>query len=107
MDSQTTISVTEARKKIFQIINNVNQGARYTITEKGRAKAVVLSADEFDSWLETIAVMREFPDLKKDIEETKKDIKSGKYRNYITLEKLLAQEQNASIKAKNKSKKAA
>lgn len=90
MDPKTTISVTEARKKIFQIVSDVEKtGARYTLTEKGRPKAVVLSADEFDSWLETIEVMAEWPDYKKDIDKVHKDIKSGKYLTYPTLEEFL------------------
>jgi len=37
-------------------------------------------------------VMRELPDLKKDVEETDKAIKSGEYKNWTTLKQLLAKE---------------
>lgn len=46
-----------------------------------------MSAEKFDSWRETIEVMHEFPNLKKDIEEARRDYKKG---NYITLDELLA-----------------
>lgn len=39
----------------------------YTLTDKGRPKAVVMSAEEFESWAETLEVMRDFPNLDKDI----------------------------------------
>lgn len=50
MNSKTIISITEARKKIFQIAEDVQKPANYyTITENGRAKAVLMSAEQFDS----------------------------------------------------------
>jgi len=90
MDTQTTLSVSEARKKIFTIIDQVNKlGSRYTLTEKGRPKAVIISAEEFESWIETFEVMRDCPNLLKDIKEVERDIKSGKYKTYPTLEEVM------------------
>ena len=90
MNSKNTLSITEARKKIFNIADDVQKGNNYYfLTERGRAKAVIMSVDEFDSWQETMEVIKDFPNLKKDIKEAQKDYKSG---NYITLEKLLAKE---------------
>jgi len=90
MDPQTTISITEARKNIFKIVSDVEKtGAQYTLTEKGKPKAVILSADEFDSWLETIEVMEDWPNYQKDIDKVHKDIKSGKYLTYPTLEETM------------------
>lgn len=93
MNIKTTLSISEARKQIFKIIKMAQRpGNYYTLTEKGRPKAVVMSAEEFESWQETLEVMQEFPDLKKDIEETEHAFKSGEYKNWTTLEKLLAKE---------------
>ncbi|MCK5510035.1 type II toxin-antitoxin system Phd/YefM family antitoxin [Candidatus Parcubacteria bacterium] len=90
MNSRNTLSVTEARKKIFNIADDVQKGSNYYfLTERGRAKAVIMSADEFDSWQETMEVTRNFPNLKNDTKEAQKNYKSG---NYIILEKLLAKE---------------
>ncbi len=84
------IPVTEARKNIFSLIDDIGKrGSRYLLTDKGRAKAVIMSADEFDSWQETLEVMREFPNLDKEIKEAEKQYKRGEY---ITLEELLAKE---------------
>jgi len=93
MDAKTTLSISEARKKIFKIAKMVQKpSTRYTLTDKGKPKAVVMSADEFESWQETLEVVKEFPDLEKDIKELEKDIKSGAYKKYTTLEDILAKE---------------
>lgn len=92
MNTKNTLSITEARKKIFKIADEVQKGSNYyTLTEKGKPKAVIMSADEFDSWQETMEIMND-PELMKDIKEAKKDIKSGEYKNYSTLEEVLAEQ---------------
>jgi len=90
MDTKTTLSISGARKKIFKIAEKVQRPATYyTLTEKGRPKIVVLSADEFESWQETFEVMRIFPKLEKDIERAEKEYKKG---HRLTLEDVLSKE---------------
>ena len=90
MNQTTTISITEARKRLFQIAKEVQiPGRSYTLTENGKPKAVIISFEEFDSLKETIDVLTEFPDLKKDMEQVEKDIKSGDYKKYPTLEEVM------------------
>lgn len=104
MDIKTTLSISEARKKIFEIAENVQKPSRYyTLTEKGRPKVVIMSAEEFESWQETLEVMQIFPDLEKDIKETKRDYRSGEYKKYATLEGIVAKE-NGVLKDKPKQK---
>ena len=93
MTSKNTLPITEARRRIFDIAEEVQRPDTYfTFTEKGRPKVVMMSADEFDSWTETLEVMSMFPDLDKDIAEAKKDLRTGKYRNYASLNELLKKE---------------
>lgn len=93
MSTKTTIPITEARKRIFDIAEEVQEpGVYYTFTEKGRPKAVLMSAEEFESWVETLEATREFPDLKKDVKEAEQAFKSGEYKNWTTLEELLVRE---------------
>lgn len=90
MNIKTTLSISEARSKIFDIAEQVQKPGNYfTFTEKGKPKAVLISADEFESWFETMEVMKIFPDLDKDITEAERDYKKG---DYITLEELLAKD---------------
>lgn len=93
MSNKTTLPISEARRKIFDIAEDVQKpDTYYVLTEKGRPKAVMLSVEEFESLIETLEVMRIFPDLDKDIEETKKAYKSGEYKNWISLDQILAKE---------------
>lgn len=90
MDTKTTLSISEARKRIFEIAAEVKKPNTYfTLTENGRPAVVMMSAQEFESWQETMEVMGEFPNLKKDIAEAEQEFAQGKY---ITLEELLAEE---------------
>jgi len=117
MRSKTTIPITEARRKIFDIAEEVQKpGVYYFLTDKGRPKAVIMSIDEFESWVETLEVMQDFPDLKKDIEEARKAFKTGEYKKWFSLDQLLAREgfiladnpkkKYAAIQPKSKTKRA-
>jgi len=90
MDTKTTLSISEARKKIFRIAEKVQKPATYyTLTEKGRPKAILMSAEEFESWQETLEVVRNFPNLEKDIKKAEREYRRG---NYLTLEEILSKE---------------
>jgi prevent-host-death family protein len=115
MKTKTTIPISEARKRIFEIAKEVQKPSNYyTLTERGRPKVVLMSAEEFESWQETLETMRDFPNLDKDIKEVKGAIKSGKYKNWTTLEELLSKEgfiisdksaKKYGISSKNKTKR--
>jgi prevent-host-death family protein len=93
MDSKNTLSLTEARKRIFEICEAVQQpDTYYTLTENGKPKAVILSYEEFESILETIEVMGEMPELGKELKETREAVKRGEHKNWTTLEELLAKQ---------------
>ncbi len=90
--TNTQISLTDFRKDIFKLTDEVQQPSKYfVLTDKGKSKAVVMSYEEFESWIETLEVVEMFPDLKEVMKETEADMKSGKYKEYTTLEELLAQ----------------
>ena len=92
MNNQTTLSITAARKKIFDIAQDVQTPGRYyTCTEKGRPKAVMMSADEFEAWQETLEVTQQFPDLKQAVARVDRAVKTGAYRQYPTLEAVMAE----------------
>jgi len=90
MSTKTTIPISEARKKIFQLTKDVQRpSVFYTLTERGRPKAVIMSAQDFESWQETLEVMNVFPNWKKDIDKAGEDYKEGRT---ISLENLLFKE---------------
>lgn len=93
MNPKTTLPVTEARKQLFKILKAVQTPSTiYTLTEKGRPKAVIMSVEEFESWKETVEVLTEFPDLKEDVNRVNKAIETGEYKKWTTFEDLLAKE---------------
>jgi len=66
MSNPNYITITEARKRLFQIAKEVQAPERsYILTENGKPKVAIISFEEYDSLKETIEVLTEFPDLKK------------------------------------------
>jgi len=99
------LSISEARKNIFKIADDAEKtGRHYTLTEKGSPKVVIMSAEDYESWAETLDVISEIPNLKEEIKETEKDIKSGKYKNYKTLDKIFAEEGYVKVNKKTSKK---
>jgi len=89
MNNKNTISITEGRNRIFKIAEQVQKPeTHYILTQKGKPKIVVISAEEFDSWKETIEIMKEIPSLEKDAKIARKEYKEGKT---ISLEDFLAE----------------
>jgi len=85
MDPKTTISISEARKRIFEIANEIQKPDKYyTLTEKGRPKAVLMSADQFDSIMETIDILSD-PNILENIKIAEEEYKKG---DYVTWEEL-------------------
>jgi prevent-host-death family protein len=82
MQQKNTLSITEARKNIFQIANDVDDNhVYYTLTEHGKPKAVIISAQEFQSLVETANVIKDFPDLEKEIQDKKKIFENEYFSN--------------------------
>ena len=114
-----TISITQARKKIFNISDDIQKtGSHYVLTENGVSKVIMMSSEEYDSWTETLEVYKDFPNIEKEIKESESDYKSKKYLKYPTLDELLNKEgyvmadkgsakYEISTKAKTKRKKRA
>ena len=89
MDKKYVISLSEAKENFFEIIDEVQKpDVYYVLTEDGRSKAVVMSAEKFDSWQETLEIMSD-PELVKELKESEKEIERGEY---VTLEELLEKE---------------
>ncbi len=49
-----------------------------------------MSADEFESWQETLEVMKEFPNLEKDVKKVDRAIKTGEYKKWVSLDDIMA-----------------
>lgn len=84
----TSLTATSARKNFFEIIKKTKDGKTYTITVNGIPNVVMMSAEEFEGWQETLEIMSD-PELMKDIEEGIKDVKKGKTYTQEEVEKML------------------
>ncbi len=79
INPKNIISLTEARRRIFDIAEDVQQPENhYIFTDNGRAKAVMMSAEEFDSMMENIEILSD-PKAMKAIEEAEKAYQGGDY----------------------------
>jgi len=85
MDVKNTISSTEARQKFAEVISNINRtGALYTLTVNGKPRVVMMNAEDFDGWMETMDILSE-PGALERIKKAEKEFDRGEY---ITLEEL-------------------
>lgn len=77
-----TISLKEARSRFSKIVDRVDRlSDRYVVTRNGSPKAVVMSADEFESWTETLELLAN-PKAVKALEQGIKEAKAGKFRSF-------------------------
>lgn len=84
-----TVASTQARKRFLSIVRDAGTTfARYVITHRGRAEAVVMSAEEFDGWLETLEIA-ESATWRKALSQARREDRRGKR---VSLESLAAPE---------------
>lgn len=64
-----TVSATEMRPRLSELLARAREHFdRFVITRRGRAEAVLLSADEFDGLLETLEILSDKALVKRLIE---------------------------------------
>ena len=87
--STTTLSITEARNNLLDLIRKTKDlMERVIITKNGKPEAVLISYDEYESWLETLEITQDTK-LMKEIAEAKEDIKAGRLFSYAEVLKSL------------------
>ncbi|OGI60738.1 hypothetical protein A2641_00330 [Candidatus Nomurabacteria bacterium RIFCSPHIGHO2_01_FULL_37_25] len=87
INTKTTISISEARRRIFDIADEVQAPNKvYSLTADGKPKAVIMSAEEYESWTETMEVLRECPDIFERVAESDRAVKTGDWSNFVSWE---------------------
>ena len=88
------LSLAEAKAKLSQLVADVaTTDEEITITKNGRATAVLISYEEFESWKETVAIASDqkfLAEIRKGIAELKKG--RGKLFRDRDLDRLFADE---------------
>lgn len=81
-----TIPANEARTNFYQILAEAGDNWRqFSVTIRGKVKAVVMSPEEFASWQETLEVMSD----KKLVHSIKKGLKSKKTYSQKQADKII------------------
>lgn len=72
-----TLQAHEVRDNFYQVLEEVDSKLRqFTITLRGRTKAVIMSAEEFKGWAETVELMADRKTVKR-IREAEKALDEG------------------------------
>lgn len=72
------LTITEARKNIFQLADEVQTPDNVVVlTERGKPKVVLMSFDDFDSLTETLSVLQENPDILIESEKAHSEYRRG------------------------------
>lgn len=80
------LPLSEVKTKLSQLVDVVQRrDESITITRNGRAIAIIISKDEYESWQETTEILRN-PELMKEILDGIKSLKRTKKR--FTLDEL-------------------
>lgn len=72
-----SISITNARSRLYDLVEEASLGKRILITKKGESKAVLISPEELASWEATLEVMADTK-LMREIKEGLEDLKAGR-----------------------------
>jgi prevent-host-death family protein len=90
MNKQKTLPITEARKQIFDLAEQVQKkGSAVILTERGKPKAALISADELFALQKTSEVKRRYPKLYDDM---RRSDANTKLKRYVSLEEKLRKE---------------
>ena len=81
-----SITTTEAKKRLLELIRDSDESfERYLITRNGEPKAVLMSVDDYEGWVETLELMNS-DEAMGEIKKARKELDAGKG---ISFEKIL------------------
>lgn len=76
--SMKILSLSQVRANLPKLVEEVDRKfGRVTLTRSGKAKAVLMSSDEFEGWQETIEILNDTATLKA-IRRGESDRRSGR-----------------------------
>ena len=103
--AKKTIPITEGRKELFKIAEEVQKpDTQYVITREGKPGVVLMSAEEYDSLIETMEILSD-PKIMEDIKKAEEDYREGRYSSWEEVKKELAAMKEPALVLKDKSRK--
>lgn len=77
-----TIPISEARAELPEIVGRVRKlHDRYFITRRGKIEAVIISAEELESWGETLDILSNKAEVRA-LKRAEKQMKKGKGKTF-------------------------
>lgn len=77
-----TMSLKQARSRFSSLVDKADRlSERVIVTKNGTPKAVVMGAEEFESWVETLELLSN-PKAVKSLEQGLKEAKAGKFKSF-------------------------
>jgi len=93
------ISITEARKEIFDIAEKAQKsGNHYMFTEGGKPKLAVMSADEYENLMEDLALENN-PQFVARMKKAEEDFAKGEFVTWDEIKKKLARKHTGYVVA--------
>jgi len=84
------VNVSKARATFLDIIKNAHRGSnKYIVTTNGVAQAVIMGVDEYESWLETVNILKDASWVKA-LKEAEEDVRKGRI---VSFEKVFGRRQ--------------
>ncbi len=84
-----TLPITEARQKLPTLIDRASKMLdEYIVTVNGKPAAVIMSAEEYESWKETNEILAD-KKIMKAIKQGEKDITAGRLSDWEDVKKEL------------------
>lgn len=84
-----TLPITEARANLTTLVDRAKRNLdEYIVTVNGKPAAVIMSAQEYESWKETNEILSD-PGLMKAIKKGEEDVKKGRVYNWEDVKKEL------------------
>ncbi len=72
------ITATDAKKRLLELIRDSDESfERYLITRNGEPKAVLMSVDDYEGWIETLEIMAN-RDALGEIRKARRELDAGK-----------------------------
>ena len=76
----TIVKASEARSQLFNLMDKAERlRNRFILTREGKPQAVLMSAEEYEEWVETLEILQD-KELMAGIEKGLADIKKGRTR---------------------------
>lgn len=84
-----TLSLTEARARLSELLDELERRHEHVvITRNGRPAAILLSADEYEAWEETLEILADEETLQA-LRDSEEDVKAGRVTKLVEVRREL------------------